>query len=215
MGKVADATRKVVSKYPCILECMSKGIVDFTALARFLKPEIEKECGKANIDAVRMALLRYAQKMEEIRSRSEEFVRLVGRCVLSLKNDVVVCRVSQADFARTYEEILKKTKKARFFQLIQDTSGFTIIVDSAVVSPELERQGFVIRHRDQSAIVITSPEELEKIHGVIAYFTQLLAEKGINITEMSSSYVDTIFVVSRKDALLAYKTLEEKIHEYK
>jgi len=67
--------------------------------------------------------------------------------------------------------------------------------------------------RDQSAIILLSPEEIITTPGVIAYVTWLLSKEGVNITQIISCHLDTIFVISQEQALKAYEILEDAINK--
>jgi len=61
MAKIAQLTSKYISENPVIAECIAKGVVSYSKLAR----RIGKEIGARSTPAVMMACRRYAEKQVE------------------------------------------------------------------------------------------------------------------------------------------------------
>jgi hypothetical protein len=62
-----------------------------------------------------------------------------------------------------------------------------------------------------TAIIITSPKNLEVTPGVVAFLTALLSGQNINMIEFISCYTETIIVVERVDAMKSYEILSEVV----
>ena len=58
-------------------------------------------------------------------------------------------------------------------------------------------------------IRIKSPESIERISGVVFLIYQKLFEKGINIIETYSCWMDTVILVEKADMIRTVKALEE------
>jgi aspartokinase len=63
--------------------------------------------------------------------------------------------------------------------------------------------------RGLAEISIISPKEIESTPGVVSYFYDALASKGINVVETLSCYTDTMFLVKDKDLFPAYQALNQ------
>jgi len=207
--------REYVSSRPYLLEALSKKIVNYSALARLIVSELN--LGKENIPAVKMALRRFAEKLEE-KSFTEDRVReIIASSSLQLINDIVVCTICgvQGSSVLTKEVFLKKTG---FLQVTQSSRHMTIMMDKdlynsirSLIEKTLAKIGDVEVLENQTAILITSPREIIKTPGVIAYILSALASQGINITQFISCHTDTILIVDRREALKAYTVLEKLI----
>ncbi|MEB3788188.1 MAG: ACT domain-containing protein, partial [Desulfurococcales archaeon] len=103
--------------------------------------------------------------------------------------------------------------KTRMFLLLQSLNTFTLIIDEDYLDKISELIGgdIVEEYRGQSALVIVSPKELVETPGFIAYITGLLSGEGINITQIESSYTDTILVMKKQDAMRALEILLKAI----
>lgn len=217
MGRenISNIVREYVSSRPYLLEALSRKIVNYSALARLIVSELN--LGKENIPAVKMALRRFAEKLEE-KSFAEDRVReIIASSSLQLINDIVVCTICgvQGSSVLTKEVFLKKTG---FLQVTQSSRHMTIMMDKylynsirSLIEKTLAKIGDVEVLENQTAILITSPREIIKTPGVIAYILSALASQGINITQFISCHTDTILIVDRREALKAYTVLEKLI----
>jgi aspartokinase len=213
----AEATRKVVSGRPSVIDALREEIVNYTALAERLYPEIlaitKKE--KVNVEAIKMALMRYADTIQaETKTLEQNIAGVLARSVLELKNNLASITVKQDPVFSKAREIFNQIPKLRFFQLSQGTTTFTIIADQSHlrdVSQLFAPEDITTVCEDQSALILVSPIEILQVSGIIAYLSADLARESVNITQIISCHTDTIFLVHRKDAMKAYKILEEKI----
>ncbi len=213
----AEATRKVVSGRPSVIDALREEIVNYTALAERLYPEIlaitKKE--KVNVEAIKMALMRYADTIQaETKTLEQNIAGVLARSVLELKNNLASITVKQDPVFSRAREIFNQIPKLRFFQLSQGTTTFTIIADQSHlrdVSQLFAPEDITTVCEDQSALILVSPIEILQVSGIIAYLSADLARESVNITQIISCHTDTIFLVHRKDAMKAYKILEEKI----
>ena len=217
MGRenISNIVREYVSSRPYLLEALSRKIVNYSALARLIVSELN--LGKENIPAVKMALRRFTEKLKE-KSFTEDRVReIIASSSLQLINDIVVCTICgvQGSSVLTKEVFLKKTG---FLQVTQSSRHMTIMMDKylynsirSLIEKTLAKIGDVEVLENQTAILITSPREIIKTPGVIAYILSALASQGINITQFISCHTDTILIVDRREALKAYTVLEKLI----
>ena len=76
MLTIPNAVEEVIKKKPFLEGALVEGLINLSALARQLKPEIEKQVGKAvNDSAVIMALNRLAPSRADVRDEIQEGVR--------------------------------------------------------------------------------------------------------------------------------------------
>ncbi|RLE62585.1 MAG: hypothetical protein DRN53_03730, partial [Thermoprotei archaeon] len=84
--------RKILNRHPSILDAIQLKIVNFTELARFLREEVELEIGRRiSIDAIRMGLMRYMEKLTSYTSIQEnKIMKVLADSSIELKSDIVV-----------------------------------------------------------------------------------------------------------------------------
>lgn len=215
---VAEATRRVINGKSSIIDCLRFEVINFSALAQLIKPEVLIVCKKekVNLDSIKMSLMRYTDELiSEKKILEQEISGVIAESVLELKNDLIVITVKQELFLSKINKIIEFIHEFRFFQLIQGTDVFTILADQSkkkeLLSVFTSPLSLIDIIENQSALILISPKEIMKISGVISYLTYLLSSGQINITQIMSAYTDTIFVVDRINAIKAYNLLEGKI----
>jgi hypothetical protein len=214
---VAEATRRVIQIHPSLIDGIKQGVINFSALAELIRERVLRLANRKSvqIEAIKMALMRYAEELKESRKLIEENISaILAKSVLELKNDVTVFTVHQFALLNKLDKLTKFMEGSRFFQLIQGTKTFTIAAHQNLL-PSLieliEEKNILATNKDQSALILISPPEIIEVPGLVAYVTDLFATHNINITQFMSCHLDTIFIIKREDSVNAYKILEERI----
>jgi ACT domain len=214
---VAEATRRVIQIHPSLIDGIKQGVINFSALAELIRERVLRLANRKSvqIEAIKMALMRFAEELKESRKLIEENVSaILAKSVLELKNDVTVFTVHQFALLNKLDKLTKFMEGSRFFQLIQGTKTFTIAAHQNLL-PSLieliEEKNILATNKDQSALILISPPEIIEVPGLVAYVTDLFATHNINITQFMSCHLDTIFIIKREDSVNAYKILEERI----
>ncbi|MFX1295673.1 MAG: ACT domain-containing protein [Promethearchaeota archaeon] len=214
---IAEATRRVIQVHPSILDGIKQGVINYSALAELIRGRVLRLANRKSvqIDAIKMALMRYAEELKESRKLLESNIsKIVAASELELKNDVTVFTVHQHALINKFGALTKFVEGARFFQIIQGTKTFTIAAHQNLLPPLIElikEKNIVATNINQSALILISPPEIIETPGIVAYVSDLFATHSINITQFMSCHLDTIFIISRVDSINAYKLLEEKI----
>jgi len=182
---VREEVETYVEKRPYIQEALAEEIVNYSALARKIEPEIE-----GGFEATKMALRRYQEEMQHQRKqRQKDITQVLGETAVELKNNIKVCKTDEPSAA----EIYAKTE-----------NGYTLILDNAE-----ECSAEVIE--EQVLVTLKSPKTLEDTPGVLAYILSILAGREINITELISCREDTHLIIHEKDATETFQLLNQKL----
>lgn len=209
---LAEKTRVYIDTHPSIKDCVSKGLVNYSALAR----KIMKDIGVDNEEAVMIACRRYASKLGRSSNHEMEILsvlkdsRLEMRtktCIVTAKNDWSVLHKMDNLFKDLWNE-------KSIMQVVQSASAVTIIADKMLKDRIMDTVGRfnIIKVRENLVeIVVKSPEKIVDTTGVIAYLITNLSDAGINIEETVSCYTDTIFIVDESDMINAYSVLSKSI----
>jgi len=213
LASVAAKVREIVLRDPILVECLSRGIVNFSSLARRLAEELRAVDGEEpSVVAVKMALIRIAEKLKG--GGIEAVEKVVARSALAVQDSVVVITVPREGIASAFRVASELGGESRFIQVVQSLRSATIVVareDKDRVLRSIGKPLDVID--DQSVVILVSPREIVETPGVVAYITGFLARHGINITQVISSYVDTLLVMSTGDATRAYGLLHNLIED--
>lgn len=189
MDSIAKQVFSWIRERPYIVYALKKDLINFSSLARM----VQKELNIRNFDAVIVAIRRYQEGIDIVKSTGKEIMELLGKSRLEIKTGVNVYIVkphSVKDLGKSYLHIIKGSNAA------------TIITEESLDI------GCIKKKEHMLEVKIISPPEIENITGVTAYICSSLAERGINIAETYSCYTDTIFIFEKKDLTKVVETLE-------
>jgi len=215
MQTIPNTVEEVIKKKPFLESALVEGLVNLSALARQLKPEIEKKIGKeVNDSAVIMALNRLVPRLELMSTM--KFKKVVENM-----GDIIV-RSNLADFAfvnssTLYEKqalLLDRVRSMKdvFCTFSQGIYETTLVVSSAI-APMVEEifavETNIAKTSNLSSITVKLPAENTICPGVYYYIFKELAWDNINITEVISTTNEFTVVVSDNDIHRAFTILME------
>ena len=183
---VAQMVRETIQMRPSLLDALNMKIVNYSALARMLQNDI----GEGSLEAVKAAIIRVSDEistdrhLQEARVQSilkESKVRLQDKiAVLISPIRLDVPHIVTAHLTDSFVYIVDQTTlKDRSLDMVQVTSNLV-------------------------ALILLSPERVEVTPGFVAFVTQLLASRSINIVEFISCSTNTIIILDTPDALHAF-----------
>jgi hypothetical protein len=205
---LAEKTRSYIDSHPSIKDCVSKGLVSYSSLARL----IMKDLGVENEEALMIACRRYADKLSVTSDHEKDVLKILKDsrlemrtkiCIVTAKNDWTVLHKMDNLFKDLWNE-------NSIMQVVQSASAVTIIADRMLKDRIMDTVGKfnVIKIRENLVeIAVKSPERIVDTSGVIAYLITNLSDAGINIEETVSCHTDTIFIVRESDMIDAYSVL--------
>ena len=215
-ANVAGMVREILLSDPSLYRCLEAGVLNYSKLARVLKPILSAFAEfEVSESSIKMALIRLKSKIKESPLlASRDVLSIVANSHVEVKTGVSVVIASIAQLREIVASISKISLKTRFIAMIQSGPAVTIVLDEEALNDFLSaiNESDVIEvQRDLAAIVVTSPREIMWVPGVIAYITSVLAQNGINIVHIGSSYTDTVIVISKSDLMRAFNTLIKHI----
>ncbi len=215
MVTIPNAVEEVIKKKPFLESALVEGLVNLSALARQLKPDIEKKVGKeVNDSAVIMALNRLVPRLELMSTmKFKKVVENIG--------DIIV-RSSLADIAFANSHTLferqallldrVRNMKDVFCTFSQGISETTLVVSNSIIDlvEEIFREEIRIAKSDNlSSITVKLPSDNTACPGVYYYIFKELAWDNINIMEVISTTNEFTVVVSDTDIHRAFTILME------
>lgn len=214
---LTSIVRDIIISRPSILTCLVKGLINYSALARDIVRDVEREAGirGVNVNTIKVILIRLSNKLRnDLRSFEDQILRILAGSVLRLETDLVVLTINREYIQPRIAKLVQELRNARFLQVTQGISTYTIVLAKEIMNKALSIIGEKTPYElfdDQSAIVLISPREILTTPGFVSYVTGLLAWSGINITQIISCYLDTILIVSTSDVMKAYTILQSAI----
>lgn len=217
MITIPEATKKIVERSRYLSEAMSKGLINYSALARYMQPELEKMLFKPVSEAaIIMALRRLEQELQP------KFVPLTifpSAPEMIVRSNLVEFTCNNSENLRTkYEKLLQLYAGERkyFFTLTEGVFETTIILSKDLqskVQEILTPEEIVSTVTRLASITIKLPEENVKTPGVYYFFLKSLAWEGINIIEIVSTPTEVSLILDEKDVNRAFAILKSLFEE--
>ena len=211
---ITQAVSFVLSKKPFVSEALKDNIINYAALADYLKPEIEHLLGKdVKSGAIVMALRRYESfKNPLFLKKLDDTIKKMG--------DIVV-RSNLVDFTfRNSDTLIQKQQK--LFHIINEYKDFFYTISQGIYEttfvlsdfikkkiPEIfEGEKLISYNYGLSAITIKLPAENTIQPGLYYYIFRKLAWEGINILEVISTSNEFTILLQDDDIDKAFSVIK-------
>lgn len=197
MASVTELTEKYIAEHRSIKECLKKGLINYSSLARLIQKDLET---KAKKEAILIAARRYKQKIKNA-PLEDKIIKIVENSNIDIKNNIMIYTLEKNIFPDSLVEIEKEIKRDKeLFFAIEGTKTMTIIIQKQ--NKELIEKKFknnIINKKSDLALITISCEGIEETPGVVNYITGWFFDNGINIEEFMSCYDDTLIVINAED----------------
>jgi len=214
MITISQAVDNVIRKKPFILEAIAEGIINYSALAKFIKPEIEKLLAKSvNEGAIIMSLRRI-----ETDSYDNNAVKVD---MLMKKMGDIVVRSNLVDYTfRNSETLLKKQQKLLntigerrdfFYAVTQGVFETTFVISDLIrdhIPVIFEGEKLLSYSYGLSSITLKLPTENTEQPGLYYYIFRRLAWEGINILEVISTSNEFTIILKDIDIDRAFSVVK-------
>ena len=215
MITISQAVDVILNKKPFIVEALNDNILNFSSLAKFIKPDIENLLKKkVNDGAIIMSLRRF---------ESSSKLKLTKKLDLLMKKigDIVV-RSNLVDYTfRNSDSILKcqqklleliNERKDFFYTISQGVYEITFVMSDKIKNdiPNIFEGEKLISYSDNlSSITIKLPEENVIQPGLYYYIFRALAWDGINILEVISTSNEFSLILKDRDIDQAFSVIKQ------
>ncbi|MFP3300738.1 MAG: ACT domain-containing protein [Thermoplasmatales archaeon] len=208
---IASLVRKYIESDNSLKKCMQLGIINVSSLSRIIYNELKKQGINSSIPSISSAIKRY-----KITNPMELYMpyKVIGSSNISLTTDVGKIVVNRRSLKTVTEKLSLISDDVIFFSKTVNT--FTIVLSKSAFNHILNilnknNERAIEIKTGLSLITIHSTKEIIETPGVINIIYQTLADNGINIEDTTSSYMDTLLLVSNKDAGKAFNVLNDLI----
>lgn len=211
MISIGDALEEIIQGYPFIEEGLSKGIINYSAYAREIKPQIEKRLYKdAKEGSIVMALIRISEHLSK-KSPKENTVNLTDLTVRSNLSELTF--LNSETIPEKTRELLNNftSKRDMVCTLSEGIRETTFIVSSAMtdnVRGIFTGETLVSEIKDLSSVTIRLPKEAVYIPGIYYQVLKMLAWENINIIEILSTYTECTIILETKVVDRAFSILK-------
>lgn len=213
MITVPEVVRNIIIKSPFLDEALSQGIINISALARLIKPEVEREAMKTVQEgAIIMALNRESQKLQKRMSAQRTIFR-------AAPNLLVRSNLMEITFANS-ELLISKQKKLFehinirqnvFLTFTQGIFEMTVIASQELKTRILdifEGEKIISTLETLSSLTVQLPEGAAFIPGVFNFILKSFAWEGLNIIEVVSTFNEFTIILEDRNIDRAFSVIK-------
>ncbi|MFO0495912.1 MAG: aspartate kinase [Flavobacteriia bacterium] len=213
MNSIGKITEDLINRSPFLREAMTDDLINISALARKLKPEIEEIVGKeVKEGAIIMAIKRMTPglyhrlnlKITKVMGDLGDFLVRSNLIDYTYENSETL-KIKQSELI---QEINKDNDS--FFALCKGITETTFIVNSQKkedVERIFKNEKLKSNTNDLASVTVKLPKINTEIYGIYYYILKHLAWEGINIIEIVSTSNEFTVVVKQDDVDKAFKIL--------
>jgi aspartokinase len=210
---ITRSVKAIVDNDLAFQDALQRGYVNYSAMARMIKPSISAILGRdVSIDSIVTALKRIRSSYI---TPSKDISSIIAGSKVNVRTDVA--KVSIVKSRSTIEKISMPLREYydSFISVSEGIKSVTMIFDDIILEKmkTLFNEHILEYEDDLAAIIVESPEEIIKTPGCALVFYNQLARRRINIEDTISCYTDTIIVVKMDDVARAFNALTELIVE--
>lgn len=205
MITVAEVVQQLIRQSPFVSEALSEGLVNVSALARKLQPDVQELLGKqVKVGAIVMAINR--QHFGDVAFVEKNIRRFFKRLSnYSVRSNLVSFTFGNSDTLTTRKlELLKiiSQNPKIFYTFSQGISETTIIIAKEVetdVERIFQNERLITKEDKLSSITLMLPDDNRVIYGIYYYILKDLAWYGINLSEVISTTNEFTLIVKDED----------------
>ena len=211
---VPEVVREIITRNRSIYDCMKMDLINYTALAVKIQPEIEKILGNSvNLNTVVVAIKRYADSFETKEEVKEESVLKNARLVLTdgiMDIKFSIKDSNEMDPMTILDKFSKITNNYEFFRL---SDSFRFLAEDMEDIRQIFRN---FSNRDDmfntglAKIRISIPTSRNQ-SDVVSYVAEVLHVNGIELENAFFSQDSIIIILNEKDSSRAYDILHSDI----
>jgi len=211
---IPELVREIITRNRSIYDCMKMDLINYTALAVKIQPEIERILGSTvNLNTIVVAIKRYADSFEIKENIKDENVLRNAR--LSLTDGIMDIKFSMKDFAEMdtmsiLDKFSKITNNYEFFRMSDSFRFLTEDIESIRQIFENIPNNENMFSTGLAKIRISIPSNQNQ-SDVVSYVAEILHDNGIELVNAFFSQESIIIILNEKDASRAYEILHSDI----
>lgn len=203
MISTSQALEEIIKQSPLLESALAEGIVNYSSLARILRPKIEKKLFKnVKEGAIVMALKRISVKFKKTLPQNGSLLSQLGD--ITIRSNLV-----EYTFLNSLESSIRQSKilqdaagdKDVFITISHGVGQVTIIASAAIENEIIEvfkEEKLISTFKNLSSLTIKIPIEATKTPGGYYSILKYLAWEGINIIEVVSTFTELTIVLESK-----------------
>jgi aspartokinase len=211
MVTVPEATEDTIKRSPFLEEALSQGILNLSALAKELKPQLEEKLLKnVSPSSIMMALKRLEEKLKGKAPKTS----ILAISDITVRSNLIELVFSNSPTLLDKQQKLLSLSAEEKNIFVAFTRGVyeTTIFASSYLEDEIKKQFFgehlKKEFKNLSSISLILSEKTVKTPGVYFNILKIFAWQGINLIEVASSFTELTIFLDSKDIDKAFSTLK-------
>jgi aspartokinase len=211
---VPEVVREIISRNRSIFDCMKMDLINYTALAVKIQPDVERVLGNSvNLNTIVVAIKRYADSFEVKDEVEENSVLKNAR--LALTDGIIDIKFSVNDSQgidplTILDKFSKITSNYDFFRSADSFRFLTEDLDSIRrIFESLPNQDNIFSTGLAKIRISIPPSKNQS--DVVSYVAEVLHDNGIDLVNAFFSQDSIIIILNEKDASRAYDILHSDI----
>ena len=207
-----DVVREIITRNRSIYDCMKMDVINYTALAVKIQPDVEKTVGSSvNLNTIVVAIKRYADSFDATEEVSNDPILKNAR--LSLTDGIMGIQWNMGEagdeMAKMLNEFHKEFSDSEFFRL---GDSFRILAeDSDRVRRMFQSLPKENQYNSGLAKIKVSVPQGHSRSNVMAFVTEILHYNGIDMADALFTEDGLVIVLKEEDAPRAYEKLRAQI----
>ncbi len=211
MITIPEAAKTIIKRSRYLTEAMSKGFINNSSLARYMKPEIEEMLlKKVNASSIIMALNRL-QKSLKPQSQYKNIFQAPPTTIIR-SNLFEINLVNSETLNTKYLTILKLNTQQRFFLTFSKGISELTIIANNEMREEIKKivgdEKIISEFNNLSSITIHLPKTAVETPAVFYFFLKSLAWERVNIIEIVSTVSEFTLIFEDKNVNKAFSILK-------
>lgn len=213
MISTSQIVEDFIRQTPFLETAISEDLVNYSSLARYLRPKIKKVLLKdVQEGAIVMALKRASARLKGTLPKSGYILASLGDITIR-SNLVDYTFLDSPTIGDAQNKILEKiaNRKDIFITISHGVSQVTVIASETIeneIKTIFKAETAICNLKELSSLTIRIPTEATKTPGVIYSILKVLAWEGINLIETISTYTELTLVLETKDIERAFSLLK-------
>jgi len=209
---VPDVVREIITRNRSIHDCMAMDVINYTALAVKIQPEVEKQIGNPiHLNTIVVAIKRYADAFEKNDNVVDEPVLKDARLTMTdriMGMQWTMKDLLDQDMAKMFAEAEKAFSNSEFFRL---GDSFIVLADDTDVTRRIF-QNFPKENLYSSGLAkirIQVPEQNRA--DILSFVTGILHQNSIELVDALFSRNGIVLFLKEDQAPLAYEKIRLEI----
>ena len=208
---ISKTVQLLIEHDPPIQDALERGYANFSAIARLLKPKVEKILGrKVTVEG----LITAVKRTKTTYTPRTEHQKIIAESVINLRTDIAKISIEKTRRNLEKARLISADFPEVFFQVLEGATTLTLITDQRIFDEirSIFREKEKLEEKPNlAAIIVQSPRSIVDTPGCIVAFYNSISRGQINIEETISCFTETIIVLHMEDAARSFILLTDLI----